>query len=68
MREFFQSVGMRRPSEVVPADMVLWCDKLRSQKKSAATIAFKLSIVRCFFEYLREAGAVPLNPASTPDS
>ncbi len=63
--EFFQFAGMKHPSEVVPADVVLWRDRLRSQRKSAATVAFKLSVVRSFFEYLRAAGAVSLNPAST---
>lgn len=65
LREFFQFVGMKHPSEVVPADILLWRDRLRSQKKSAATVAFNLSVVRSFFEYLKAAGAVPLNPAST---
>jgi site-specific recombinase XerD len=65
VREFFQSAGMKHPSEVVPTDVLLWRDKLRSQKKSASTVAFKLSVVRSFFEYLKAAGAVPLNPAST---
>ena len=65
LREFFQSASMKHPSEVVPADVLLWRDKLRSQKKSASTVAFKLSVVRSFFEYLKAAGAVPLNPAST---
>jgi integrase/recombinase XerD len=65
LREFFQSAGMKHPEEVVPNDVVLWRDRLRSQRKSAATVAFKLSVVRSFFEYLRAAGAVPLNPAST---
>jgi site-specific recombinase XerD len=65
VREFFQSVGMKHPSEIVPNDVLLWRDRLRSQKKSAATVAFKLSVVRSFFEYLKAAGAVPLNPAST---
>ena len=65
VREFFQSAGMKRPSEVMPNDVVLWRDRLRSQKKSAATVAFKLSVIRSFFEYLKAAGAVPLNPAST---
>jgi integrase/recombinase XerD len=63
--EFFQSAGMKHPAEVVPADIIIWRDKLRSRKKSAATVAFKLSVVRSFFEYLKAAGAVPLNPAST---
>ena len=65
LREFFQFAGMKHPAEVVPDDVVLWRDRLRSQKKSAATVAFKLSVVRSFFEYLRAAGAVMLNPAST---
>jgi integrase/recombinase XerD len=65
LREFFQSAGMKHPSEVVPADILLWRDRLRSQKKGAATVAFKLSVVRSFFEYLKAAGAVALNPAST---
>jgi integrase/recombinase XerD len=65
LREFFQSARMKHPSEVVPADVLLWRDKLRSQKKSAATVAFKLSVVRSFFEYLKVTGAVLLNPTST---
>jgi site-specific recombinase XerD len=56
---------MKHPLDVVPNDVVLWRDRLRSQKKSAATVAFKLSVIRSFFEYLKAAGAVPLNPAST---
>jgi len=65
LREFFQFAGMKHPAEVVPNDVVLWRDRLRSQRQSAATVAFKLSVVRPFFEYLKAAGAVPLNPAST---
>jgi integrase/recombinase XerD len=65
LREFFQSASMKHPSEVVPQDVLLWRDKMRSQKKSAATVAFKLSVIRSFFEYLKAAGAILLNPAST---
>ncbi len=63
--EFFQFAGMKHPTEVVPNDVVRWRDRLRSQRKSAATVAFKLSVVRSYFEYLKAADAVPLNPAST---
>jgi integrase/recombinase XerD len=63
--EFFQFAGMKHPAEVVPQDVLLWRDRLRAQRKSAATVAFKLSVLRSFFEYLRAAGALPLNPAST---
>ena len=55
--EFFHFAGMKHPAEVVPHDVVLWRDRLRSQKKSAATVAFKLSVVRSYFEYLKAAGA-----------
>ncbi len=65
MREFFQLARMKHPTEVVPNDVLRWRDRMRSRKKSAATVAFKLSVVRSFFEYLKAAGAVPLNPAST---
>jgi site-specific recombinase XerD len=56
---------MKHPSEVAPADVVLWQDRLRSQKKSAATVAFKLSVVRSFFEYLKAVGAIQFNSAPT---
>jgi integrase/recombinase XerD len=63
--EFFQFAGMKHPSEVVPDDILLWRDWLRAQKKSATTVAFKLSVVRSSFEYLKAAGLITLNPAST---
>jgi site-specific recombinase XerD len=65
LSEFFTFVVMKHPAEVTPSDVLSWRDRLRAQKKSAATVAFKLSVVRSFFEYLKAAGAVPLNPAST---
>src|SRR5919205_307988 len=56
---------MKHPEEVVAQDVILWRDWLRSRKKGAATVAFKLSVIRSFFEYLKAAGTVTLNPAST---
>lgn len=50
---------MKHPTEVVPDDVVRWRDWLRSRKKSFATVAFKLSVVRSFFEYLKAAGVDP---------
>ena len=63
--EFFAFVGNKHPTQVVPEDVLAWRDRLRSRKKRAATVSFKLSVVRSFFEYLKAAGVVPLNPAST---
>src|SRR3954469_19023140 len=63
--DFFQFVGGKHPTEVVPADVIGWRDHLRHSRKRAATVSFKLSVVRSFFEYLKAAGVVALNPAST---
>ena len=63
--DFFQFVGARHPTEVVPQDVLNWRDHLRRSRKRAATVSFKLSVIRSFFEYLKAAGIVALNPAST---
>lgn len=63
--DFFQFVGGKHPTQVMPDDILRWRDYLRAGRKRAATIAFKLSVIRSFFEYLKAGGIVPLNPAST---
>ena len=63
--DFFLFMGSKHPSEVVPADVQVWRDHLRAQKKRPATVAFKLAVVRSFFEYLKAGGVIPLNPAVT---
>ena len=63
--DFFQFVGGKHPTQVVPADVLLWRDQLRAERKRPATVSFKLSVIRSFFEYLKAAGVIPLNPAST---
>lgn len=63
--DFFQFIGGKHPTEVVPADVLTWRDHLRHSRKRAATVSFKLSVIRSFFEYLKAGGVVPLNPAST---
>jgi integrase/recombinase XerD len=63
--DFFQFIGGKHPTEVVPADVIVWRDHLRAGRKRAATVGFKLSVIRSFFEYLKAGGVIPLNPAST---
>ena len=63
--DFFQFVAGRHPSEVVPEDVLQWRDHLRAKKKRAATVAFKLAVIRSFFEYLKADGVIALNPATT---
>jgi integrase/recombinase XerD len=63
--DFFQFVGGKHPTEVVPTDVLNWRDHLRHSRMRAATVSFKLSVIRSFFEYLKAGGVIPLNPAST---
>lgn len=63
--DFFGFVRAKHPTEVAPADVQRWRDWLHAQRKRPATVSFKLSVIRSFFEYLKAAGIVPLNPAST---
>jgi integrase/recombinase XerD len=63
--DFFQFIGGKHPAEVVPNDVLRWRDHLRAGRKRPATVSFKLSVIRSFFEYLKAAGVIPLNPAST---
>jgi integrase/recombinase XerD len=63
--DFFGFVRGKHPTDVVPADVQRWRDHLRAQRKRPATISFKLSVIRSFFEYLKVGGVVLINPAST---
>ena len=65
LTEFFRHAGMKHPSAVTPSDLISWRDELVGKKRKAATVCFKLSVVRSFFEHLRASGLVALNPAST---
>lgn len=63
VREFFRFTGQRHPEEITPVDVQRWRDQLIAQKKSASTVAFKLSIVRSLFDYLQAGNYVSRNPA-----
>jgi site-specific recombinase XerD len=63
VREFFRFIGHRHPEEITPVDVQRWRDQLITQRKSASTVAFKLSIVRSLFDYLQVGGHVSRNPA-----
>ncbi|HEX8653056.1 MAG TPA: tyrosine-type recombinase/integrase [Pyrinomonadaceae bacterium] len=65
IREFFAHVEGLHPIDVTPAHVASYRDRLTARGQRAATISTKLSIIRSFFEYLRAAGTIPLNPAST---
>jgi integrase/recombinase XerD len=65
VREFFSFTGNIHPTQVTPETVVKFRDQQLTKRKRPVTVAFKLAVIRSFFEYLRAAGMVNLNPAST---
>ncbi|HYG10625.1 MAG TPA: tyrosine-type recombinase/integrase [Pyrinomonadaceae bacterium] len=63
VREFFRFNRERPLGEITSQDVQRWRDHLITEKKSASTVAFKLSIVRSLFDYLQAGGYVTRNPA-----
>lgn len=64
LREFFGFVGGVHPSEVTPADVLAYRDRLIERGRKPRTVAARLAVVRSFFSYLVEGGHVARNPAS----
>jgi site-specific recombinase XerD len=65
MGEFFAFLEHKHPLSVTAGEVLRWRELLQRRRKKPATISFKLAVVRSFFEYLRAAGLVSINPAST---
>jgi integrase/recombinase XerD len=65
VREFFGFVKQSHPRDVTVEMVLSWRGALVGRGSKAATISFKLSVIRSLFEYLKAAGVVETNPAST---
>jgi integrase/recombinase XerD len=66
VKEFFTYFRFRHPAEIVPAEILAWREHLSTVKKrSASTVALKLSVIRSMYDYLQLAGYVSTNPALT---
>lgn len=65
IKEFFTAHREKHPSEITTKQVLAWRDSLLGKKQKPNTVAFKLSVVRSFYEYLRTNGEVNLNPAAT---
>lgn len=63
VREFFSSIGNLNPTLVEPRHVQAWRDKLKARRQKAATISFKLSVLRAFFSYLVALKLLEKNPA-----
>ena len=65
IREFFLFNSSKHPVNIQAIDVIRWRDHLIRRGSRPATVSTKLSVVRSFFDYLREAGIIDRNPAST---
>jgi site-specific recombinase XerD len=65
INEFFLHVGFLHPTDITPAHVLSYRDRLIRDKRRPATVAQKLSVIRSFFSYLQAAGKIEINPAST---
>lgn len=63
VKEFFRFFDFRHPAEITHLELLRWRDHLILEKKKAATVTFKLSVIRSMYEYLLVAGVVTKNPA-----
>ncbi len=63
VREFFSSIGNPNPTQVEPRQVQVWRDKLKAKRQKPATISFKLSVLRAFFDYLVALKLLDRNPA-----
>jgi integrase/recombinase XerD len=63
IKEFFLFHKTVELIEIKPMDVIRWRDSMIESKRSAATVSFKLSVVRSLFEYLKAGGFVQNNPA-----
>jgi site-specific recombinase XerD len=65
IKDFFAFVNYIHPAQISSRHVIEYRDHLISKKKSANTIALKLSVIRSFYDYLVADGTVERNPAST---
>lgn len=65
IKEFFLFLNHKHPVYVTPTDVIFWRDTLIKKGSRPTTVSTKLSVIRSFFEYLKETGTVNRNPAST---
>jgi integrase/recombinase XerD len=62
--DFFSFIG-KLPAQVQVEDVIAYRDDLVKKKRKARTINMKLSVIRAYFGYLKAAGDIETNPAST---
>jgi len=64
LKDFFLFVRHIHPRQVTSQHVIAFRDHLIGKKRSANTVALKLSVIRSFFDYLVADGRMERNPAS----
>lgn len=64
LRGFFEFVKLKLPAEITDADVLRWRDSLKACGRRPSTVKTRLACVRSFFEYLKNKGFIPINPAN----
>lgn len=68
VRDFLAFFGDAHPSALTPVDIQRYRTHIaggKNKRAAASTVAFKLSVVRSFYNYLLAGGYVTANPAQT---
>jgi site-specific recombinase XerD len=65
VREFFAAAGNLHPQAIEHTHVRAWRDALTRRRQKAATVSFKLAVVRSFFGYLIALGMMEKNLADT---
>ena len=65
VREFFAFAGNLHPNAIESTQVRAWRDALTRRRQKAATVSFKLTVLRSFFSYLIILGLLEKNPADT---
>ncbi len=61
----FFAFAVKPPAQVAVDDVIAYRDNLVKKRRKPRTVAAKLSIVRAYFNYLKAAGDIEINPADT---
>lgn len=64
VKEFFAFLGEPGFQDVTPDDISKWIARFEKAKLRPSTIAFKLSVIRSFFDFCLDAGHIAANPAA----
>ncbi len=66
VRFFFRHIGHGRPEDVLPANVVRWCERMETDELQPNTIYARVSRLEAFYEWLRANTPLGLHMKSNP--